>query len=396
MSDEQTLLAAIAAFYLYECLSWLPVGAVAFTGHRSARMVFCGDCPGNDRGGIFLAPPLPPFSGTFRSPCWPVAADENGIYAGPIETPDSSRRGVPPQRYHRFADIREVDSRHREILINGCPFARAADADQAAAVADWVRPLIHRSPRQRREAVARHLEAATDTGALRARLDQYRKTARGTALWSESLLYLMLIGGPFLVWRYGAVAAVLPILGLLLVLLGGVCLSYYRAHSRLYPGCRGERRLHLLMFLCAPPMAVRAADLLGHHALDAWHPLTAAAVLLPPSRFADVARRWLLDLKYPLCRTSPDLPEAASAARASYTTALAARLEALIERRGESVAALLTPPLPSGSEDLSYCPRCLAHFTIADGLCRECDDLPLIPFDVPTKMRAGRDPDNAS
>ncbi|HVV02502.1 MAG TPA: hypothetical protein VHH88_14130 [Verrucomicrobiae bacterium] len=157
-----------------------------------------------------------------------------------------------------------------------------------------------------------------------------------------------------------------------------------------------ERRAQMF----APATAIRAPDILSRNLLDAYHPLAAAQALLPPGKFAPLARQWLIDVTFPWQNVplseldaasrgfaeAPDRLEGASPRVVSqdvlgFAQALEQRtFLAFLNSQGLTPDQLLAPPAPPYSECLSCCPRCRAQFRIKSGTCADCGGLQLIPF----------------
>src|SRR4051812_45735745 len=83
MSDEQTLLAVIAAIYLADCLYWIPRNGLGFTHWLGKlwRLHSPSAIAGNDRGGLGFVNPVPPLGLASRGVGWTISISERGVFS---------------------------------------------------------------------------------------------------------------------------------------------------------------------------------------------------------------------------------------------------------------------------------------------------------------------------
>lgn len=154
---------------------------------------------------------------------------------------------------------------------------------------------------------------------------------------------------------------------------------FWRAYRCLYPQQKGSRIRKTLLCLVSPWQSSRAADLLGDNLLAGFHPLVATRLLLAPESFSKLARRWLLELRYP-----PALKNPQSVRPLAGKTAVEEekRITQWMTQSGLDPALLLKPLEATEPSQKSYCPHCDLPYQLASGECKDCGR-PLIPFQNP-------------
>jgi hypothetical protein len=142
--------------------------------------------------------------------------------------------------------------------------------------------------------------------------------------------------------------------------------------------------------LLAAPTAMRAHDLLVRRALETFHPLALARILVSPEEFRQLVHQVLLDLRHPLQPLAPTGPPEARASVAWSLAAWRKTVEEFVRRAELSPEELLAPPTPSEPDHVSYCPRCLTQYIVPEGVCAECGGLPLerLPHSTRPSSRA--------
>jgi hypothetical protein len=132
--------------------------------------------------------------------------------------------------------------------------------------------------------------------------------------------------------------------------------------------------------LLSPATAIRALDLLSRPLLEIFHPLAVARVLCADSEFRTLAANYLREINYPAQPLCPRSESAAIQAEQEMRLLLKQEVESLVKKAGEDPAELMRPPMPTESSCRSYCPRCLAQFTVTTGVCEDCGGVPLVAF----------------
>src|SRR6266700_1553769 len=90
MGDLEGLLLVVAAIYLAECVVWVPRGAVVFNRYwiKTWRLLHPSAVIGNERGGLFLANPLPPFGTVLVSPLFMLSPEAAYSYTSACINPN--------------------------------------------------------------------------------------------------------------------------------------------------------------------------------------------------------------------------------------------------------------------------------------------------------------------
>lgn len=347
MSDEQTLLAVIAAIYLADCIYWIPRDGLGVTQWVSAfwRIHFPSPLLGNDRGAISFAHPFPPLGLAIRTQGWPVAMSPRGISS------------------FDWSQIKRIEREDKKILMNGGILCICPSGYAARRVVETIVRLGKLESRQREQELGRLIEESCDWAAIRKRVDEFKAETRKLNLLCNLLFFFLFGACPYMVWKLGMTGAIWPVvLGIYLqtILIATV---FIRTHQRLYPQDSEQILKPCLTMLLAAPSAIRAQDVLGRPLLESRHPLAVAKALCREEAFKKVAPGITRDLKYPRLPVS----ETELTFRSLVLKALG--MEELIE-----------PPVASEAANTKYCPRCLQQFTAAGTTCRDCGERELVPF----------------
>src|SRR5574341_93114 len=143
MGDLESLLLVLAAIYVGECAVWVPRGSVIFTRWVRAQFQLrhVGLLTGNQRGGLWLAHPLPPLGTVFLNLPFPFSVSEHGILGFTAASLDPAGKPVQSGRYFELADVRMVTAQGREVLVNGEHFLKVRSPVLARHWAGWLDTL---------------------------------------------------------------------------------------------------------------------------------------------------------------------------------------------------------------------------------------------------------------
>ncbi len=382
MSDQQSFLLILALLYLSECLCWVRRGGALFRRLAGSRWqaAFHSGVLANDRGDLHWLWPLPPL-GTghvFRAP--PFALTPEGILAGTSEVLPGQGRPRFTGRFVRWDELKTVETEHRRLLINGERFWESDSPYEPLRWAEVLNRLASLKPADRQTRLAEDLAAAFDRSALERRRAEFEAADRSVRGFANALFALLFVVAPLAFWRFGLLPTLWPALAALVLLVVITTRRFLRAHRALFPAAGDERfRLGILVAL-APFTAVRAVDVLARSALERFHPLTGAFVLLPRTTAEELARRVWRDLRFPSQPEFPgDHPAALAAARWFREQELAA-VERFLKTEGVNVAALARPLPPSEPVNVRHCERCESQFTERGTGCADCGNRPLVPL----------------
>ncbi|MCA9116328.1 MAG: hypothetical protein KDA79_14680 [Planctomycetaceae bacterium] len=384
LSDTELILVVLSLFYLSECICWLPAGAVCLvTSWRRCRFRGAAGFLQNERGGFVCGSPLPTGRTFLCPPPWldalraleraaanpPAAATSGAPADGGGDAAENARDGKPAAAGSAAA----VSTDEQVEPVEQVESVATASGKLASA------PLPSGGEADR---FTRLLNHVTDIAAARARVKQYEQAISLTGSLSLGLFLIVFVGGPLLYYT-----AEQPILLRLAVFLGAgwlywllTGLSFFRAHRKLYPAARSERRRRLLMLMFSPAVAMRSRDLLARPLLAGYHPLTAAAALCRPEELSRFAREELLKLKFPLAEEQP-VPAVARGelSQEECRERLVQRLEECLAAEGIDPGQLLAAP-EQDPDGRSYCPRCSRQSVEPAGHCPDCVEIELLPF----------------
>jgi hypothetical protein len=380
MGELDSLLLVLAAIYAAECLTWVPLGALAFTRWhgRVWRLRQPSPLAGNARGGMVLAHPLPPLGTVVHGRLLPLSLSPEGACVWNPACLNGSRR--PPQRgaWLPFAAMREVATLGKKVLVNGQCLLQAGSESYAAFLAGLLRQLLKVDPGQRAEAIRQIMASQLDQERVSARLAEATRRARPLQWLANGLFLSVFALVPAVVWQFGLRrvlwALVVGVLAQTLV----TAVLYYRAHQALLPAAKEERFAWCLTMILAAPTAMRAHDLLLRRVFESFHPLVLARVLGHPDRFRELAGLAWRDGSFPMEPFCPDLPPEAGRCVAWAHRAWLEVLRAFFKKSGLAADDLLASPPPSEPEHISFCPRCRTQYVLREGCCAECGGRKLV------------------
>ena len=382
MGELESLLVVLALIYLSECLVWVGRGAVAFaswTGKRF-RPRFPGSVMGNTRGGFLFSKPLPPLGIVLLNQPFPVSISSATVFACSSTCLNSIGRPEQTARLLRLDDLRDITTVGRELRVNGALLLKAISPFTARHIAGVLNRL-HKLPEPDRAAAVRTvIEDSLDADAVSKRFDEYRARSRRLRVLSNVLFVYLFLLVPPLLWQFGFGKFGLGLLAGMLAQSAVIAVLFRRAHATLYPGADEERFKPFLTMMLAPPAAIRAADILARHLVENAHPLAVARALSSPETFRRLSRQVLIDLRHPLLPVCPTRDALAAETEEQFRTMMHAAVSAFVRKSGLNPDELTAAPQPAESGNQSYCPRCGAQFLMIEGVCRDCGDRPLEPF----------------
>ena len=355
------LLFYVAAFYLWQCVRFLPAGGAAFVSLASWRLT------------VLRGPGLQPLSP------WPV---DLGLVVGGLPFELSSTRAYSSSPFVRAGasavaersaslDGRDpVRVRGLSLVAGGKAFLRAASHRHAAHLAAFLGALATGDEEDRERALKRLLERAFDLPAAREVLSTARRIVRPLQ-WCCAVYFLMVAAVlPLLAWRLDGEAAwrilLLPLLAVHLASLVAMVLVERRLPDPA-PGLT-ERAVVCALF---PPALLRAPVELVSERLAAFHPATVAAALLPRERFDGFLQREIAEIDNPLWSRHGGCEVAEEPERREFLAALRSGLMSLVGQLGDE-APRLTVRRGLDPTAASYCPLCLGEYRDAGRSCQAC------------------------
>ena len=382
MTDLQILFLVLVALYGWECVCWVHRGSVAYRAWFGKRfhLAHPSRLLGNQRAGFVFAHPLPPLGTMLVTSQFPASLSPEAVLA--FVAPSVNPGSRPPQtgNFYRFDEIQTVTAQAKNILINGETFLRAASVGLAAHFAQELNQLKSLPVSKRAKAIQLLVHRALDVQAIQQRYSEFQRRTRSLRVLTNVLFLYLFFLVPVVIWRFGLVPCWPGLLAGLIACTTTIAVSFRRRHKQFYPHLEDERFTEFLIILLSPATAIRALDLLSRPLLEIYHPLAVAKVLCAERDFCVLAANYLREINYParpLCLRSES---AAIQAEQEMRSLLKQEVENLIKKAGQNLAELMRPPVPTESACRSYCPRCLAQFTVSTGVCEDCGGVPLIAF----------------
>jgi len=382
MGDLESLLLVVVAIYLTECAVWVRRSSVAVQerGGGQWRLRHPGVVLGNAHGAIVMANPLPPLGTVLPSHPFPVSLSPQAMLSCTSVCLDAG--GRPPQaaRWLRYTDAQTIATEGRSVLVNETLFFKASSPTAARRLAGLLRELKALSEKDRPAAIRRALAATLDTKAARKRWEDF--LARDPHLrWLGNILFVYLfVVAPGAIWFFGFRNGGLWVVAGLLAQTFTIGWRFWRAHGAVYPDGSEERFTPFLTMLLAPPTAIRANDLLARRLVENFHPLAVAEAFCAGAPFQRLARRVLLDLRFPMLPAAPSSETAVAQTEEWFRGIFLEECERAVERAGLKPQDLTQPPARSEPKCHSYCPRCDAQFQVETGICVDCGGRALVAF----------------
>lgn len=358
MTDGQLLFAVFTAFYLLECVRWLPVAAQVFRtwafrrgwSLRQPLPYLAG------RGlGPTLVWPLPPLGGFLATQSWPVLPDIEGLRIGPGQ--------LHSARFLRWSELNVTAEKHEVMIASGvsvqCVSARAAHDLQAVIL-----KIQSAAPEQRAVFINEFWDDSLSIPAARAAVRRFHIAASMLKLPCICLFVLCFGWLPYVFWSFsGDVLKVGSALLSVLVLDVLVALTWRALDRRIF-GDEVSRWVQVLHLIVMPAHAIRALDLIGQDVVSRLHPLVVAAAILPETQARAVAGVEWRNWKY----------RQATALGADRAATVHARVEACMSKLGYRLEDLDAAPVQEPGARC-YCPCCHEPFATADARCQSCGNL---------------------
>ncbi len=384
MSDVELIFVILAVIYGWECGCWLRGGTLAFRTllGKSWQAVPPGKLLGNQHGGFIFANPLPPLGTLLQSGTLPVSLSPDGVLAyvathlNPGPRPWQSGRWIP------FEKLETVTAKGKWVLANGQRLAHAGSAHSAVRLKALLADL-KASPHEERERKIREFcESGFDTRSLDQTRETLQQHSRRLRWLANGLFLFIFAAAPLAIWLAGFRLAWMGLLAGLLALAASIAVLFLRAHRQLYPELEDERFTQFIIVLLSPANAIRALDLLSRPALEAFHPLALARRLFTAPAFEAFATRCLRDLRHPAYPEFDAKDPVARETERWFRQVQLGTAEKFLARHGIDAARLSLVPAKAEPDCRSYCPRCLAQFTVHEGVCEDCGGLPLVRFEM--------------
>src|SRR5262245_12903478 len=141
MGEVDSLWVALTAIYLLECVVWVPRGSLLLVRRwgQKCSIQHPGAAFGNARGAVLLAHPFPPFGAAFQARPWLVSLSAQGVLSWTAACLNTQWRPPVESHYVRFDEVRSIETRQKQIRINGELFCKAASSYAARIMAGHLR-----------------------------------------------------------------------------------------------------------------------------------------------------------------------------------------------------------------------------------------------------------------
>lgn len=382
MTDRESLLLVMVVLYLVECVFWVKRGAWVFRTWLGRFWMYRDESEfaRNDHGGIHWAWPLPPLGLVHICRGIPISFGPEGILSFKAE--GLNPRGRPRQsaRFVRWAELKSVETNGKCVLVNGTAFWSGDSVQMPAWLASWLKEVSILAPEDRLKRMKSAVEAQYDTKAFETRRGALQGELRWLNVLCPVFLVYVLVAMPVVISTWGWLPALYFLLPAMFAMSGLIAWRFARAHRRLYPGMGEERFKQMLLCAVIPASASRARDPLTRGAVEEFHPLCAASVLLTPGAFRDVAETAWRDLCHPQLPECGSQDPLAVATEQWYRAECRAAFRRILTQSKMDADEWVRPPKPSEAVHVKYCERCHAQFTESAVSCGECGGRGLLPM----------------
>jgi len=371
MSDLQLLFLVLLLVYGWECACWLGSGVVAVRTWLGRRwdVTQPGSLLGNARGGVAFGTPLPPLGSLLFAYPFPLELSTEGV--GFIGNADE---------WVRFDAVEKFGNNGKKLLADKKPVLKLNSMSHAAYLAAHLEQLLQMPMAKRARAIEELFTEQLNTKQIKRRWAEFQTRAKGLRLLTNGMFVFLFIAAPALIWQFGLhgcwVALVVGILSLAIP----TATLFRSAHKALYPVAEEERFTHFLTILLSPATTVRALDALSRPLLEMFHPLAIAHVFCDEEEFRTLARRALIEIRYPASSPVSTADPLKRAGESQWHVVVKQTVERFLAKNGIKPEELLRAPERSDESCKAYCPRCQTQFTTTSGKCEDCGGLELVAF----------------
>lgn len=358
MTDGQLLFAVFTAFYLLECVRWLPVAAQVFrtwafrTGWtlRQPLPYLAG------RGlGPALLWPLPPLGGFLAAQSWPVLPDANGLRIGPGQ--------LLAGRELKWSEVQPTWEK-QEVRLGSGVSVQCVSPRSARELHALIGRMQSADNNERAVLIKDYWADSLSIPAARAAMRRFQ-LASSLLRPPCVCLFLLCFGWlPYVFWWFSGDALRVGTALLSMLFLDGLVALIWRSLDRRLFGDEVNRWAQVLQLMVMPAHAIRALDLIGLDVASRLHPLVVAAAVLPEAQVRRVAGVEWRNWKY----------RHAVAVGPERAAPVLMSLEACLVRLGYRQDELDAAPSPE-SGAVGYCPCCHEQFLTVGARCQPCGDL---------------------
>lgn len=370
------LLIILGALYLFECLAWLPWGALAASRVPSffRRPAMAMEFPSNGQGGMAVGSLLP-FGFVFFADLPALALSPEGVVGESACHPHPEHRTQGTGQVFRWDELAQARAQGRAVMVGGQALVDGISLEAARKLAVFLRRTAARPEAGRNTHIQRHLARS-----LRSR-DAHRRALR----WGKASAWPRTCATGAFLWLFAVVPAgehgLLPVRDWLMLVAGffawhlAAAIALPALHRSFFPAQRGNRIKRTLTACLAPSAAMRSADSASHDLMAGLHPLAVAAGTCKPRAWRPLFGRIWRDAHHPLPPETAD--PAGRRILAWHRTAWREELGAFAKRHGIVEKAIAIAPEAPGESVRAYCPRCLSLFAKTGIRCDRCGGMPV-------------------
>lgn len=374
LSDTELILLVIGVIYLWECMLWLPVDAVAFTTafgrlRLASHPTFLRR---TDSQAAILS--LFPWSRSIVASEWPVAVSGQGLC---ILTGSKAGTFIP------FDELETVEADQQSLLINQTR-TKCASVSTVRRYANLLTTLREMHIDERDASLDKEMQSSFSPEGVMSRIEQVDRSASALRLASLLLFIWVFIQGPVLYYttesqtdtltRYLAAFGFFWVFGIVLFAI---------AQRRLLNSPATEQLSRTATLCVSPAGVMRAANIITTEAFSELAPAAVAAAVMPSTYFKTFISQRLRQLTYPSASDFPDASPEFKSTRASFDARQLTALSAMLKGQSIDIDELLSAPAPD-YDARTWCPRCVNQYTLESGACPECLDIPLQKFNDAT------------
>lgn len=374
MTDRESLWWVMVVLYLVECLFWVKRGAWVFRTWIGRFWMYRDESEfaRNDHGGVHWAWPLPPLGVVHVCRGIPFSIGPEGILAFKAECLNPSGRPRQTGRFVKWTELKTAEARGKALWVDGMWFWAGDSIHQPAKLAAWLMEVTGLSPEERLRRLRAAVEAQYDVEAFESRKRELHRELRWLNVLCPVFLVFVLGAMPVVITTVGWFPSLYFLLPSMFGMSGLIAWRFARVHRQWYPDAGEERFKLVLLSSLIPASAARARDPLTRGALEEFHPLCAASVLLTPGAFRDVSESAWRDLCYPQLPACDSRDPSAAATEQWYRSECRVAFRRILDRQKLNPDEWVRPPKPSESVHVKYCERCHAQFTDSAVACGEC------------------------
>jgi len=386
MTDAQLLAFVLIAYYLWDCLLWVPPRTtVLVKAGKAWRISRPLELLKRRHLEMHLLPILPP-AGRVQTATHPsLSFSIEGVVAYTPQAPNPGNRPGQSGAFIRWDDIGSIHAKGREIHVNGLLFYKAACSVEALFTARWMQGIRKTVKGSREEVIDDYLREVFRDKAARERLEATRRPLKTMGSLSLLLFLWIFVAIPVAHWKWGLENAWIPLLSTMLLLMWTQAILFQRAHKKAFPEADEERFVGFLSALLTPPGAIRIPDRFAREILVFLHPVQVMNLLMTREDARSHIHAVMRDLEHPIAPLCPLEDPSTCETVASFRQALRRHLVRHLAKKDWKESDWQAMPEATEPVHLSYCPRCVAQYIHKEGKCEDCGGLELRPLKEETK-----------